>query len=225
MVTLLLDTSTERGVVAIMDDLRILGQYELPFGHSHSHTLVAHIETLLNSLKLKASMLGAVVVGVGPGSYTGIRVGAIVGKTIAYTCRIPLIGVGTLASLIPKQDATFAAILDAKMSGVYLLRGKMEAGRTTFHSQPEICALENVPKLLHYTEVLVTPNAGILKPKLEGLNTGVKWVWEEKAPSVFHMAILAREAYARGQYSMDGQLDLLYMRKTQAEIEKEVKGL
>jgi len=203
-----------------MDDFQPLAQRELPFGHTHSRFLVATLEEMLKEVKITPKQLGYVVTGVGPGSYTGIRVGVMVAKSLAYSCQIPLIGICTLAAFAPKQEGQFATIFDAKMSGVYLLKGKRENGRILFHSQPEICALTDLEKQLHHTDVLVTPHLDLLKPKVDLACPKNSWKWEESAPSAFHMRLLAQEAYSRGHYSLDGKVEIMYLRKTQAELEQ-----
>jgi tRNA threonylcarbamoyl adenosine modification protein YeaZ len=221
--SVLIDSSTERGIVAIIDDIRILQEIELPFGYESSRALVPSLDTLFKNANISPKQLTYITAGIGPGSYTGIRMGAIVAKTLSYTTQKPLIGITSLAGFIPDQDVRFCAIIDAKISGAYILKGIKENGGVRWISQPQVCPLNELGEKLNDTEVLVTPNAKILQVKVQELYPNANWKWEERAPSAFHLSLLARKQYIDGQYTTDCRLDLLYLRQTQAEIEKNKK--
>ncbi len=121
MVALLIDTATERGIVALFDREKLLLSYELPIGLQNSLTLMPTVQKALQEAGLTFQELSLLVAGVGPGSYTGIRVGAVVVKTLSFALQKPLVGVSTLSGLIPAQDGRFAALMDAKIGGIYLL--------------------------------------------------------------------------------------------------------
>lgn len=216
---LLIDTSTERGIVAIANQADLVFYCELPFGYQNSTHLFPTIEEGLKAVGLMVSDLSLIVVGVGPGSYTGIRVGAIAAKTLAYASHLPLIGLCSLEGFIPKEEGPFVAMIDAKISGVYLLQGVRSAEGISFVTQPEICALEDLDKKIGKESTLVTPNKSRLEPLITKLYPDHSWHWEERAPDPDYMLQQARRKFQKGEYSMDAHLDLIYLRKTQAEIE------
>lgn len=239
MPALIFDTSTERGFVAITEEENLLFHSELPFGLQNSQHLLPEIHRGLQQTKLAIGGLEFVGVGVGPGSYTGIRVGATVAKTLTFACRLPLIGICSLDGFIPDKPSSFAAVIDAKIGGVYLQIGEMMDGQVHYVTGPEVHRLQRAVELLcdADVQVLVTPNASQLRSKLvrEGKGTGTgmgtgkgigtgkggEWEWQESYPSPQQMAKIANEKFAKQEFSLDGHLNLLYMRKTQAEIEKE----
>lgn len=223
MPALILDTSTERGIVAIIHDADILFHADLPFGLQNSQFLLPEIHRGLTITKLKIHDLSFVGVGVGPGSYTGIRVGATVAKTLAFACQIPLVGVSSLDAFIPSKPASFAAVIDAKIGGVYLRIGRSNGDEVKFTTKPEVHSIPSAMALLNEVDVLVTPNAAQLRPKFESESHSGKWEWLERYPSPSQMARVANTMVANKEYSLDGHLDLLYLRKTQAEIEKEAR--
>lgn len=218
--SVLIDTATERGVVAVIDDIRILQEIQLPFGYESSRALVPSLKEIFKNLNISPAQLNYVIAGIGPGSYTGIRMGAVVAKTIAYTFQKPLIGVTTLSGFIPDQDVRFCSIIDAKISGAYILKGIKQHGGVCWVSQPQVTPLSELAEKLNDVEVLVTPNAKVLQPKVQELFPKATWKWQEKGLSSFHLSLLARKQYLEGQYDKDYHLDLLYLRPTQAEIEK-----
>lgn len=220
MTTLVLETSTERGVLAVFNGDVCLFEEQLSLGLHNSHLLLPKLHEKMDALGFQLSELTAVVVGVGPGSYTGIRMGAIVAKTLAFAYRIPLIGICTLEAFIPEKDGRFAVVIDAKIGGAYMQKGERREGTALFGSAPQAYSLEETVKLLQGTETIVTPSAEKIRPKLESLGLGPQCSWLETYPSAAQMMKVA--AKKKGVDVGDAShLDLLYLRKTQAEIEKE----
>lgn len=220
MLGLILDTSTERGIVAAVDGDKRLFEIQLPFGLQSSHFLLPELEAQLGKHHLSTADLDYVACGTGPGSYTGIRVAATVAKAVAFVHRIPLVGVGTMGAFIPSVPGPFAVVIDAKMGGVYLQVGDGAGKR----GEAQVMPLSEAAVLLKDVDLLLTPHSVVLRPKIEALCPGKVWEWHEMAPSA---EALARSALAKvegGDYHPDGfedsSLELLYLRKTQAEIEK-----
>lgn len=216
---LVLDTSTERGIAACIDQERILFSLDLPPGLHNSRYLLPELQKTLKEKSVNLHTIECIVSGMGPGSYTGIRVGAIIAKTLSFANSIPLVGVCSLDAFVPDHNCSFAALIDAKIGGVYLQKGTLHQGKVE-STPPMIVTLEQAAQILQDCTVLVTPQIEPLRTKLsEFLLPGHEW--QERPPSATRMASVAMEKYMKGDYTLDGHLDLLYMRKTQAEIEKE----
>jgi len=98
MLTLALDTATRFTTVALLDGETVLGESEEPSAN-HSRTLFPAIERLIGDKGFGPVDLGGLAVGIGPGSFTGVRVGLTVAKSLAFALRIPLVGVSTLRAL------------------------------------------------------------------------------------------------------------------------------
>lgn len=223
MPMLILDTSTERGFVAIVEGMNILFQAQLPFGLQNAQNVLAEIQQGLAFTNLSINKMDFVGVGIGPGSYTGIRVGATVAKTLAFACKVPLIGVCTLDAFIPPREGNFAAVIDAKVGGVYLQTGYFINGVSSELSGPQVQPVNVAVEMLRDVPILVTPNAAQLRPKFEKEAGSAPWLWHENYPSPLGLAIKVQQKIEQQEFSSDGHLELLYLRKTQAEIEKEKK--
>lgn len=223
MTILIIETSTERGIVACVKGDHQLFSVELPFGLLNSKFLLPELDRGLKSAGIVLSELTHVVVGIGPGSYTGIRVGVIVAKALAFALNIPLIGICTLESFLPDCEGEFAAVIDAKIGGVYLQKGSLKNGQVSTLLTRQVASLAEAAILLKETRLIVTPNAASLASKLAVHAPESHWRWLERYPSAIRMAALGLEKYHSGDYSSTGHLELLYMRKTQAEIELELK--
>ena len=95
-----LDTSTQICSVALASEGKLLGTRESTDDKSHSRLLSVFIQELLSENSLEASGLDAIAVSMGPGSYTGLRIGVSTAKGIAYGIDIHLIGISTLDALV-----------------------------------------------------------------------------------------------------------------------------
>lgn len=94
-----LNTSTKQYSLALLQNETVLGEYLLSSGSSHFRDLMPCIDDLLEKTSLTPGQLEGVTVAIGPGSFTGIRVGLAVAKGLSQGLGIPLIGVPTLAAL------------------------------------------------------------------------------------------------------------------------------
>lgn len=98
MLLLALDTATATTTVALLDSDRPIAERHLASA-SHSRTLLPAIEELLRDAGRTPRSLEAIAVGRGPGSFTGVRIGVTLAKSLAYALNIPLVGVSTLRAL------------------------------------------------------------------------------------------------------------------------------
>lgn len=96
---LALETSTPVISVAVGEDQEILAEAAFSAAQAHLERLLPVIDDLLNGLRMTGSDLDAFAVGVGPGSFTSLRVGLATGKALAHALRKPLVGVPTLDTL------------------------------------------------------------------------------------------------------------------------------
>jgi tRNA threonylcarbamoyl adenosine modification protein YeaZ len=221
MLTLIIETSTERGLIAILGEDELLFLHEFPFGHNSSSYLLPAVQAGFTKLKIQAQDLDQIVCGQGPGSYTGIRIGAICAKTLAYACNIPLIGVSSLKGFIPDHDAIFSAIIDAKIGGFYVQNGIRLDGKCLSWTAPQMCTYAEVSEVNAASQVLITPSSAQLRAKLLQAIPTLKSELIEKHPSWEALYSAALKEIAAGNVSYDAHLELLYLRKTQAEIEKQ----
>lgn len=114
------DTSSKALTLAILEDETLLAQMTLNIKKNHSITLMPAIDFLMNSLDMKPTDLGRIVVAQGPGSYTGLRMAVATAKTLAHTLKIELVGVSSLLALVPEQvEGLVIPVMDARRNNVY----------------------------------------------------------------------------------------------------------
>ncbi|MBS0635299.1 MAG: tRNA (adenosine(37)-N6)-threonylcarbamoyltransferase complex dimerization subunit type 1 TsaB [Verrucomicrobia bacterium] len=212
---LIIDTATSRGLIALCDDNEVLFEKALPLGLSNSRLLEPALLELLALAGITAKELDFVAVGIGPGSYTGLRVGAASAKGLSLGCGIPLVGVPSLHGFIPPVDGSFVAVVDAKIGGVYLQYGVKNSEGVQFIGEPR---LESIEKFAENLQTIVTPAWEPLSKRLEGISLPQIF---EVGPSAEQLRIEAKEKFYKKEYSLDGSLSLLYLRQTQAEIDQQ----
>jgi tRNA threonylcarbamoyladenosine biosynthesis protein TsaB len=95
-----IETSIDVCSVALFDEVELIGLRENTDGKSHASLLTVFIEDLIKANKLTISQLSAVAVSMGPGSYTGLRIGVSAAKGLCYGSSIPLLAVNTLHIMV-----------------------------------------------------------------------------------------------------------------------------
>jgi tRNA threonylcarbamoyl adenosine modification protein YeaZ len=109
---LVLDTATSRVVVAAgTPDGELLGSASFPAEHRHGERLLAAVDQLAREQGLIRADLAGVIVGTGPGAFTGLRVGLATAKTIAHELGRPIVGISTGEALLAAIGAPADAVL------------------------------------------------------------------------------------------------------------------
>lgn len=118
---LAIDTSTMISTVTIANDSEILGDFNVNQQKTHSESLVPMIETLLELLGMEFKDIDEFVIAEGPGSFTGLRIGMTIAKTLAQVNDKKLIPISTLLALAnnSSSDNLKVPMLDARGNRVY----------------------------------------------------------------------------------------------------------
>lgn len=119
---LALDTSGSNCSVAIIDEQKVIASFNINIGKTHSETLLPLIDCLLKFSNLSLEDIDVYACSVGPGSFTGIRIGISTIKGFAISINKPIVSVSSLESLaynVPTFDGLVCSILDAKNNNVY----------------------------------------------------------------------------------------------------------
>lgn len=154
---LAIETSTRQGSVALLieDEVR---QEDLGAERAHARDLMPSIDRLLTGSGLSPGDLDALVVGLGPGSYTGLRVAAATALGLARGANIALVGVPSFESLAfdALEPGEQGAILrDARSGAVYIARYLREIHAITVLEEPTALPAAQVQSALHERDVLL----------------------------------------------------------------------
>lgn len=221
MKALAIDTATDvLAVAAVNGEARIA--LCLRRGLQHSPTLVPLLERLLAEIALPVKELALIVCSVGPGSFTGIRIGLATAQGIALATGVPLVGVSTLDALArPFQShaGDVFAVLDARKGKVYAAsyRGeKRISGYLDLTPEELRAALEAADRPL-----LVGPDAEKIREMAGAGAAGYSLPCSTLLDPAALLAI-GIESFAREGADPSGPHPL-YLRKSEAEIESEKK--
>ena len=123
---LLIYTATAHASVCISKDGQVIGQLETSDQKSHASFIQPAIDALCKQAGIDLQNIDAISVSMGPGSYTGLRVGMATAKGIAYAINKPLIGINTLQIIAaaaktnhPNHHSAICALLDARRMEVF----------------------------------------------------------------------------------------------------------
>ncbi len=209
-VILNIETSTTVCSVALTAEGMVLCHYEDFGGQNHAALLSGFIKRCMDHLREHEMRLDAVAVSMGPGSYTGLRIGLSEAKGLAFALDIPLIGISTLQLMAVSvmfnhdvdADALFAPMIDARRMEVYTAVYDM-ALTPLLAPQPMILDAESYGQFLKSGKVLMFGN-GSEKARDVITSPNASFI-EGIQPLAVDMLALAERAYASRDF-----IDLAY---------------
>ncbi len=226
---LALDTSTNVATAAILEDGVIIGEYSCNKGKTHSQRLMPMIQSLLESVGLKAADIDAFAASVGPGSFTGLRIGVTTVKAMAFAAQKPVISVYTLDALaynLPLSKAILCPVIDARnnqvFTAVYKFSGeKLE--RLTDYLGIHINELADILQAMEGDVIFLGDAAGMHKDFFyERLGSRAAMAPANSAGArAASVAVLAGRAFEEGRLEDCYDMVPFYLRKSQAEREAE----
>lgn len=156
-----LDTATPFLSLALWSNEKgLLAHFAETIGRDHAKRIMLEIDTLFKVANVSPSQLAGIAVGVGPGSYTGVRVGIATAKALAKGLNVPLVGVSTLAAMafVALQDNEQGIVaLDARKgsvyAGVFEKRNAAVQGHTPIQKILITTLKEQHPALAYYQDV------------------------------------------------------------------------
>jgi tRNA threonylcarbamoyladenosine biosynthesis protein TsaB len=159
-----LDTSTPRGSIALMEGREVAGELRLQSQETHSARLLTGIGFLLNSTGWELADVNLIVVGIGPGSFTGIRIGAATALGLAQSLAAAFVGISGLDALahqLPGVEGRIGVVMDAQRSQVYYAEYISSHGRIRKDKEPALLDPENLARNLRGTHVHLIGNGAM----------------------------------------------------------------
>ena len=134
MKILALDSSAKTASAAIIKDKKLIAEFFVNAGLTHSQTLALLVDSVIKSVNITPEEINCFAVSSGPGSFTGIRIGIALVKGIAFAVNKPCVGVSTLEAIAYnhiEKNAFICSVMDARCNQVYNANfvsnnGKME---------------------------------------------------------------------------------------------------
>ena len=222
MKLLAVESATLSGGAAILDGDRLLGEITLNIALTYSERLLAAVDRLLADCGLAPADLEGLAVSVGPGSFTGLRVGLATVKGLAMALDLPIAPVPTLDALaarLPFADAPVCPILDARKNEVYLSLYRWRGDRMC--REREYLALPPELAAAGLTAPVILLGDGIeaCRPWLDGQGDGIRIApAAQRLPAAATVAELGHAVLAAGDGVGAEALVPLYLRPSEAEL-------
>ncbi len=227
MKVLAFDTSSFYGSIALMEDERLVLELNAGGVEGHAVWLVPSLDYLLKKARTSIKEIDLFAVSIGPGSFTGLRIGVSVVKGLAWTLKKPVAGISTLEALsmnVPFGEVNVCPIMDARKKEVYTAIYTMgRNGRKTILRD----SVMSPEALLEFIS-----GAGMEGPVVfigdgirvygDSIRRGVRdalfapeYMWQVRASHIAHLAV--KKSVEKGPE----ELSPLYLRKSDAELKKQ----
>ncbi len=224
MITLSLDTTAQIASAAIVKNGKTLCEYTVNSGNTHSVTLLPMIKHMLETVKLTTKDIDMYAVSVGPGSFTGVRIGVSTVKGLAFADNVPCVGVSALEAMAENLrglGGVICPVINARRSQVYTALFKSEEGRIERLCEDTMLVISELEeKLREFDSVWFVGDAydmvsymtdNVTPACLRNVNAvGVANVGERIYNSAEDKSVFT-----------DAALLPIYLKKTQAERERE----
>lgn len=228
---LALDTATRQQSLALLDGHAVLESLHRRVHFNHGSNLLQNIEGVLAAHQITLSELDLVAIGLGPGSFTGLRVGLALAKSICRAHDLPIVGVSSLAALAypfarASLDCTLCPMWDARRGEVYAglysatqsgLRAELDDATWTPANIAD--RLRRLANQGH--RIVVVGDAPRKYPLLRALDDAdqisVVGSWAD-GPSPIGCAMLGRHRAQQGHLGDVASLEPNYIRPTDAEL-------
>ncbi len=232
MKLLAIETSTLDGGIALIDEEKLIAEHRLNVPVRHAERVMVAVDFILNQSQTTVADLDALAVSIGPGSFTGLRVGLATAKGLAMGAGLPLVLVPTLevlASAFPHAKPLIVPMIDARQAHVYWAlfdtsEGQLRRCLPDAASPPD-AALESIVSCADWgTRDLLFVGDGAMKYRdmiLEKM--GARACFTDKAfqfPSAAHLAELGMARYLKGEQTPPELANPIYLRASAAELKR-----
>ena len=224
MKILALDSTAKVASVALCEDAQLLGEVTLNNGNTHSQTLLPMVEFLLDKFDLAPTDVDLFAVAAGPGSFTGVRIGAATVKGLAFGQKKPCAGVSTLEALaynLCDHEGLICPVMNARRQQVYTALFRAKDGRLErLMPDSAIAITELDERLSKYDEPVRLCGDGydVTLPLLT--HAVIPTSERYRHQSAYSVAQIARKMHGSGELCTDITLSPIYLRLSQAERER-----
>lgn len=215
---LAIESSTLAGGVALLDGDRLRAEYLLDVSATHSERLMPAIDRVLADAGWRAADLQGLAVAVGPGSFTGLRIGLSAAKGLAFALGIPIAAVPTLdamAAALPFAALPVCPVLDARKGEVYCALYRWSGN--AMHREWEYLALPPATLAARFTEPVILLGDGahaVASPYVRPAPP------HRRVPSPAAVGVLGLARLAAGEVVAAADLTPIYLRPSEAELKR-----
>ena len=222
MLILGIDTATARVGVSIGGHEGVLGLFEVTRGRRHAETLVPAVEFLCRQADIEIGEISVVAVDVGPGLFTGLRVGLAAAKSFAQALRIPMIGISSLDLLaFPNRltDRVVVPVIDARKGEVFWAMYRAVPGGVQKVAEPTVGPVEElIGDLLARSQDVLCVGDGAHRYRDEILEGFHCEIGSDAHPSAAPLVQLAHAQALREEWVNPWEIEPIYLRAPDAQI-------
>ena len=224
MLVLAIDTATKIASVALYDDkIGIIGELNLYVKVNHSNVIMSAIDNLFKMTGLSIDDVNKVAVTIGPGSFTGIRIGVAIAKGLVYGTNKKIVGINELdviAYNVENRDGIIIPLIDARKQRVYYSMYIYKENKLLRISDYKDGDLDIILNELENKKYIFTGDGAISYGDYIKEKIGSQGIVFSKTASIPRAAIAARLALDKESDNLY-MLEPFYVNKSQAEREKE----
>jgi len=222
MLILGIETATERVSVAIGGHEGVIGLFEVTKGRRHAETLVPAIDSLCRQSGIGLDEISVIAVDVGPGLFTGMRVGLASAKAFAQALRLPMIGISSLDLLAfpcRHADRVVVPVIDARKGEVFYAMYRQVPGGVQQVVAPSVGPVEElVADLLARSEDVLCVGDGARRYGEEILDGFHCEIGGDERPSAGPLVQLAHARALREEWVNPREVEPIYLRAPDAQI-------
>ena len=222
MLILGIDTATERVSVSIGGHEGVLGLFEVTRRRRHAETLVPAVEFLLRQANIEIEEISVVAVDVGPGLFTGMRVGLAAAKSFAQALRLPMIGISSLDLLaFPNRltDRVVVPVIDARKGEVFWAMYRPVPGGVQKVAEPTVGPVDElIADLLARSQDVLCVGDGAHRYREEILEGFHCEIGTDAHPSAAPLVQLAHAQALREEWVNPWEIEPVYLRAPDAQI-------
>jgi tRNA threonylcarbamoyladenosine biosynthesis protein TsaB len=223
MLVLGIETATRTGGVAVVSDTGVLAEYTLNIDATHSERLMATVDRVLSDTGITMRDIEGIAVSAGPGSFTGLRIGAATVKGLAWTTGVPVAAVPTLRALawnLPFAAHSVCPLLDAKKKEVYAALFRYQNGLLQEEMAAAVLPLSGLTERIAGPVLFTGEGAALFRPALEELFGGRAFFAPRSArtPSAASVAEIGAVMLHAGLRTDPDSLVPIYLRRPEAEV-------
>ncbi|MEM9745164.1 MAG: tRNA (adenosine(37)-N6)-threonylcarbamoyltransferase complex dimerization subunit type 1 TsaB [Actinomycetota bacterium] len=222
MLILGIETATERVSVAVGGHEGVIGLFEITKGRRHAETLTPAIEFTCRQAGIELAEIGVIAVDVGPGLFTGMRVGLASAKALALALRIPMIGISSLDLLAfscRHSDKVVVPVIDARKGEVFFAMYRQVPGGVQQVSEPSVGPVEDlVADLMARSQDVLCVGDGARRYQHEILDGYHCEIGGDTHPSASPLVELAHARALREDWVTPREIEPIYLRDPDAVI-------
>ena len=219
-----IDTSSKYLSIALSEDDSIIAEHSFLLDRKHSSLLIPKISQMLEENNISLSNIDAFIVGLGPGSFTGLRIGISTVKGFGIAAGKPCIGVPSLDALalnVDEKKSIIVPVIDAKRDNLYSAVYERKNNRIIKKTNHLLLGVNELMKKVKKEAVFLGDGIELYKNKIAQLNKRAVFLedkyWYPKASNLIRLGIAKIKKYKRKDLS---KLNPIYLYPKDCQVRK-----